>query len=236
MEMITSQDDFNSAKSRDLILLKCKECSGLFKKPKNQVLASIKYNKSEDGRFEKAFCSTKCRAIAQRTSLTKKCTNCQKEIVVLLNETKRTKNSFCSRSCNATYTNAHKTTGAQRSKLEIWLELKLKELYPELEIHFNKRDIILAELDIYFPSLKLAIELNGIFHYEAIYGADKLKQTQNNDQRKLQACAERGIAFCVIDTSGQKYFKESTSQKYLDIITGIITKEMKRIAAFETMI
>jgi len=70
--------------------------------------------------------------------------------------------------------------------------------------------------------LKLAFELNGIFHYEPIYGPKKLSSIQNNDHRKFQACAEAGISLCIIDTSGQTYFKESTSQKYLDIIISIV--------------
>ena len=81
--------------------------------------------------------------------------------------------------------------------------------------------------DIYIPSLKLAIELNGIFHYEPIFGEDKLKKVQNNDNRKFQACLEKEIEFCIIDTSQQKYFKEKTSQKYLSIITEIIDLKLK---------
>ena len=62
----------------------------------------------------------------------------------------------------------------------------------------------------------------GIFHYEPIYGGDKLNQTQNNDERKFQACLEQEIKLCIIDTSQQKYFKEKTSQKYLNIMNEII--------------
>jgi hypothetical protein len=81
-------------------------------------------------------------------------------------------------------------------------------------------------LDIYIPSLKLAFELNGIFHYEPIYGKEKLENTQNNDGRKFQACLECGIEFCTIDVSAQKYFKEKTSQIYLDIVTDILNKKL----------
>ena len=66
--------------------------------------------------------------------------------------------------------------------------------------------------------------LNGIFHYEPIYGQDKLSQIQNNDNRKFQACIENGIELCIIDSSQQKYFKEQSSLKYLNIITNIINK------------
>jgi hypothetical protein len=102
------------------------------------------------------------------------------------------------------------------------LEAQLTTLYPTLDILYSDKTTINSELDIYIPSLRLAFELNGIFHYEPIYGEDKLTQITNNDNRKFQACLEQAIQLCIIDTSGQKYFKESTSQKYLDIITTII--------------
>ena len=103
-----------------------------------------------------------------------------------------------------------------------WDEKKLISLYPTLKIDFNKKNAINSELDIYIPSLKLAFELNGIYHYEPIHGSNKLNQTQNNDQRKFQACYEHGISLCIIDTSKQKYFKENTSQEFLNIIVDII--------------
>jgi hypothetical protein len=49
---------------------------------------------------------------------------------------------------------------------------------------------------------------------------------ENNDQRKMQACLERGIELCIIDTSQQTYFKPHTSQKYLNIIIEIINNKM----------
>ena len=131
-------------------------------------------------------------------------------------------NHFCSSSCAATYSNAHKTKGTRRSKLEVWLEAQLPLKYPDLVFHFNRKDAIDGELDIYIPSINLAFELNGIFHYEPIYGKDKLNQIRNNDTRKFQACIEKGIELCIIDTSKQTYFKEQTARKYLDIVTNII--------------
>jgi hypothetical protein len=145
------------------------------------------------------------------------CKQCN--VLIDVNDHKR---SFCSSSCAATYNNTHKTQGYRRSKLEVWLEDQLKLMYPDLEIHFNHKDIINSELDIYIPSLKIAFELNGIFHYEIIYSSDQLTKIQNNDNRKYQACIDKGISLCVIDTSKQKQFKEKTSKIYLDIITSII--------------
>ena len=103
--------------------------------------------------------------------------------------------------------------------------LELIGKYPNLHIDYNKTNAINAELDIYIPSLNLAFELNGIFHYEPIFGDKKLQQTKTNDQRKFQACLEKGIELCIIDTHNAKYFKKERDQKFLDIITNIIDKK-----------
>lgn len=68
----------------------------------------------------------------------------------------------------------------------------------------------------------MAFELNGIFHYEPIYGNDKLNQIQNNDNRKYQACLEHNIELCIIDTSYFKHFKEDKAKEFLNIISSII--------------
>lgn len=137
-------------------------------------------------------------------------------------EVKRSPNHFCTMSCAATYNNKHKKYGTRRSKLEVWLEQELTKLYPELVFQFNSKEAIGSELDIYIPSLNLAFELNGIFHYEPIYGDRKLGQIQVNDQNKFQACQTKGISLCIIDVSRLINFKPKKAQKYLDIIIQII--------------
>lgn len=173
-------------------------------------------------------CSKECQAAIRVTSAIKPCAQCGKLVTRILSQSKKSKtnNVYCSHTCSALYSNAHKTTGTRRSKLEVWLEQQLTLLYPTLQIAFNKKDAITSELDIYIPSLKLAFELNGIFHYEPIYGSDKLNQIQNNDNRKFQACLEHGIDLCLIDSSKQKYFTEKSSKQYLDIITKIIDSKL----------
>ena len=133
---------------------------------------------------------------------------------------------FCSQSCAASYNNTHKTTGTRVSKLEIYLQKNLSRIY-KFEFKFNSKEEINSELDIYIPSLKLAFELNGIFHYEPIFGQEKLAQIQNNDERKFQACLENNIELCTIDASSLKYFKEQKAKKYLDIIINIINSQIE---------
>lgn len=92
----------------------------------------------------------------------------------------------------------------------------------------NRLALVSAELDIYIPSLKLAFELNGLFHYEPIFGPEKLAQIQNNDERKYQACLEKDIELCLIDVSSFNYFKLEGAQKYLDGIQEIVNANLSK--------
>ncbi|MBD1937595.1 hypothetical protein [Microcoleus sp. FACHB-68] len=172
------------------------------------------------------FCSKECHWLAQSKRKQVVCAYCGTTFIKEEIQIKQTKNNFCSRSCSASYSNRNKTKGNRRSKLEIWLESQLSIIYPALEIHYNRKDAVNTELDIYIPSINLAIELNGIFHYAPIYGKDKLSQIQNNDQIKFQACLEKGIDLCVIDTSSVIYLKIDKAQKYLQIVTQVIENKL----------
>lgn len=213
------------AKSRELVELRCHFCGIAFSLSKNQI-----QSKAARGINKTACCSHKCAYAEDKknTHTLTQCANCCKEILKRKQEQQDSKSGkvFCSKSCSVTYHNTHKITGTRRSKLELWLEHQLQTKYPTLVLVFNQKDAINSELDIYIPSLKLAFELNGIFHYEPIYGDEKLKSIQNNDTRKFQACLEHGIELCIIDTSSQKVFKEASAQKYLEIVTRIIDSKL----------
>ena len=219
-----TEKEFNSAKSRDTLLLRCDVCQKKHFKQKNEIqLANKRGHLSH-------CCSPKCsreqagRSKGESRKVRTTCDQCGKEFKKYQREIEKTQHNFCSSSCSATYHNSHKKHGTRRSKLEAWLEEQLPSLYPNLEFKFNSKEEINSELDIYIPSLKLAFELNGIFHYEPIYGQDKLNKIQNNDDRKFQACLESSIELCIIDSSGLKYFKPKNAQKYLDLIQSIIEK------------
>lgn len=187
------------------------------------------YRKNPDYRCIKTFCSKQCRKNCLDNITIKPCGFCSKLVTRDNAEMRKSKsgNIFCSNSCAASYNNLHKTIGNRRSKLEIYLEEQIVLKYPNLMILFNDKDIINSELDIYIPSFKLAFELNGIFHYEPIFGEEKLRQIQNNDDRKFQACIEKGIELCIIDNSIMKYFTEKQALKFLQIITSIIDQKLK---------
>lgn len=168
------------------------------------------------------FCSRECRGKFQTKehTVTKPCGQCNAIVTRRLKEFLGSKTGliFCNSSCSAKYSNTHKTTGTKISKLENWLSTELSNIYSNLEIHYNRKDAINSELDIYIPSLKLGFELNGIFHYQAIYGQEKLEQTILNDAKKLDSCARNNITLCIINTSNQKRFTEKSSVLFLTMI------------------
>lgn len=218
-----TQLEFNSAKSNDLLLLECKHCHNTFLTQKRHIrsvqLKSVK--------FTLDTCSQKCAGLFKSKRKTVTCLNCNKEFLKKEAELKRSLNSFCSNSCSALH--QHKTSsrhGHRRSKLEIWTENHLKTLYPDLNIVFNNRTAIGLELDVYIPSLKLAIEINGIIHYKPIHGVSILEKVQNRDLSKIARCKEKDINLYIIDTQDHFYPTLKNSQKYLNIITNLIEENI----------
>lgn len=202
---------------RGWAVLECLYCNQTFQRRASSIRRGIK-----TGRATGEYCSNKCSHAARITKQEVQCKHCTKKFYKHLNEINKKPNHFCSRSCLAIYKNTHKTKGIRVSKLELWLQGQLPVLYPKLEFHFNRKDTIQSELDIYIPSLKLGFELNGPYHYEPIYGPERLKQTQNNDKRKFQACLEKGVELVIIDASKMSYFKEYKGIKFLKIIQNIL--------------
>lgn len=221
MILITNQEDFLKAGYKDLIELECECCHVIFSRQKRQIKSSIHNNNGQK------YCSKQCQSKKQEKGKSCHCKKCGKLVYRRLSEINKNKAQFCSSSCVASFYKKHGSFHpTQRSKLEKWLEIKLVSIYPELKIEFNNRIAINSELDIYFPSLGLAIELNGVFHYEPIFGTEKLKIVQNNDKRKFAACNENGISLCVIDTSKIKYIKKSTCGPILEIILNLIKEKL----------
>jgi hypothetical protein len=214
MKIKFTNDEYDACKSTDKLKLECDYCGSDFFKSKKIIDNVLKSNKPHV-----RFCNENCANASKIKKQKYNCLLCDKEVMKRNSEIRG--NIFCSKSCAAKYNNTHKTTGTRRSKMEVWIEEQLKNKY-DFDILFNNKEIIGSELDIYIPHLKLAFELNGIFHYEPIYGEKKLESIKNNDDRKFQACLEQGIEFCIIDTSGSKKFKPERDKKYLDIIYSII--------------
>lgn len=105
---------------------------------------------------------------------------------------------FCNRSCLGKYRQENRTGGQRRSKIEFYLEEKLQNKYPDLNIIFCDRKEIKRELDIYIPDMKLAIEINGPFHYRKIYSEKSFLRTKNNDKIKRKLCKINNIQLIIV--------------------------------------
>jgi len=222
-----TESQFAKAKSRDPLLLQCEYCGSPFCRTKHAIFAA--HNPNRQSKDSCRFCNNSCQRKDNVGELiTVECAQCQNPTKKRPSDIAKSKsgNHFCSRSCAAKWNNVHKKHGTRRSKLEKWLEEQLTILYPNLDFHFNQKDAISSELDIFIPSLKLAFELNGIYHYEPIYGQDKLDAIRRNDSHKFAACREAGISLCSIDTSSMKYFKKQRAKKFLKIIQDIINSHL----------
>lgn len=209
--------EFNIAKYNTLLPLECKQCFNIFYKSKHLIQQFINPKQHRNG----DFCSNSCSSNYHRGSKQNViCTNCNINFSKILSEI--TKNNFCTHSCSATFNNKNKKYGVRRSKLEKFIENKLNIIYPFIDIQYNRKEIINSELDIYIPSLKIAIELNGIFHYKPIYGLNKFNKIKINDNLKIKECIKNNIELHIIDTSTHNYITDTTCKKYLDIVTNII--------------
>ena len=66
----------------------------------------------------------------------------------------------------------------------------------EVVHHYRGEEMERLEIDIWIPTLKLAIEYQGEQHYQPIErwgGADGLKKRKENDKRKRELCRRNGF-------------------------------------------
>jgi len=211
MKLLITIENYNKAKSRELIPLECEKCNQVFYRAKHHIQARTQ-----------RFCSTTCAHETRNLQQDVVCLNCNHTFKKRLYQLIKYPNHFCSSACSATWNNKHKTYGTRRSKLEVYLQQQIEQSYPYLRCLYNDREIIGSELDFYFPTLKLAIELNGIIHYEPIYGLDKLERIQDNDKQKAIRCYELGIEFCTIDSSTCLNITKGQKEKYWSIVHSLI--------------
>ena len=222
MIQLFTSEEWESVGHKHLLPLKCTLCDKMFYQTKHDIKVALLPHTS----VKYLYCSKECQSVSQVTKLQVNCTNCNNEFYKIPSQCKRSKNHFCSQSCAGTFNNRNKKYGIRRSKLEQYIESQLLSLYPNIEFCFNQKNAINSELDIYIPSLNLAFELNGLFHYEPVFGVSKLEKTQYNDSHKFKLCIENNIDLCIIDTSAQKKCTPQSSQKYLDIIITIINNRL----------
>lgn len=181
----------------------------------------------------KTFCSSRCRSAHLEKGKDFSCARCSKIITKTPAEIRKTKaNVFCTKSCAALYNNRHKRTGIRRSKLERYLENQLKLNFPDLDFLCNARIAIGAELDFYFPELRLAIEINGFLHYQPIYGFERLKRIQEIDKEKAERCRQQNIELHIIDVSRDFHLTQTLKNKHWETIKKLVASAEEKRADY----
>lgn len=229
MKLLCTQQYHDDAMGKDLLPFECEMCGKHFLREKYK----IKYHRKRG--HDVKFCSHKCQLDSFKLPPDEfYCAQCGK-----FNSKRHSSiiypRRFCNQSCNMKWKNTNnKMRGGIRTKMEIWLEPKLKETFIDLDITFNNRKPLDGlELDIYIESLKLGFELNGNYHYKNIVGIEALERSQKNDVRKLEVAKDKDIKVIVINTSDRTYFNPKYCQPYLDQITQEINNRIKEFSLKE---
>ena len=179
--------------SKTLIKLTCHYC----KKPFTRRAANHKQRKPLG---HNAYCSIECGHKGAQKRITILCTYCNKTVIRNPHDFKKSKTGkfFCNTSCAASFNNTLKRP-SRRSKVEKMLYGLLVNEFPHLNIIANDKTMLNGlEADIAIPSLKLAIEWNGIVHFKPIYGKKKLQRVQDLDRKKQTIAANNNINLIVI--------------------------------------
>ena len=217
----------NKSRLQSIPMVSCINCGVKFQKLITNIRRSCNH-----------FCSKKCAAIRNGKIRRKpakhkeykrysikcitNCTMCNKQILKPKHACIGSNNLFCNKSCRMKFFNINTKTRQSRSKLEIYLESQLTMLYPSDIFIFNDRKTIGYELDIYAPKLQLAIEINGIAHYQPIYGIKEYERRSSIDREKIQKCKDHNITLITIDVSGERNFNISVGEKYLTQIKEVV--------------
>ncbi len=179
------------------IELTCDYCRNQFKRLTTNHNQNIKRNNKKN-----IFCSINCynEYQSQNNCVFATCHTCNKPLKILNNKfnKSKTKRFYCNHSCSATYTNKLKRK-SRRSKIEAKFYDMLVKEFPDLNILANDKTMLDGlEADIAIPTLKLAIEWNGIVHFKPIYGQTKLDKIQDKDAEKLKIASDKNINLIVI--------------------------------------
>ena len=194
-----------------MLKLECSHCKAALSRTKSQLSVIAKKG------IKDIFCGVDCRNKFRIRKVSSVCRQCSKVFDKFPSQQRSDKqHDFCGSSCAATFNNRHRTIGNRSSKLELWLQSRLPEVFPGLEFQFNDKTAIEGELDIYVPSLKLGIEIQGPTHFFPIYGQDILENTQKNDDYKRQMCKKNGVKLVELDVSDMINMKSYKFSKYVE--------------------
>lgn len=151
-------------------------------------------------RHDKAFCDKVCEALFRNQKKEKPCETCGD--VMLVTPTYFAKRRFCGQKCAGIGNKLAMTTRKPqwRSYGECALVVLFRRNFPDLELITNERKTLGGfELDIFFPTLKAAVEFNGPHHFKPVYGPEMLAKTQRRDKEKRARALSQGIRIVEAD-------------------------------------
>ncbi len=227
MKSLYTQKQYDESNSRNKILpVQCKQCKKTFYISKHNIQNALNPKKSDT--FD--FCSRKCHGDSTRKSKKVTCKTCGESFLKKLSVIKITNSNYCSVQCSYSGNKKNfqiKSALSHRSKLEIYLGEQIKNYYVNLKLVTNDREQLDGlELDFYFPEISLAIELNGIFHYQPIFGQEQFDKQIERDGCKFILCGQKNIALAIIDSSSCKKITLKAKDKYWEITKSIIDKHL----------
>lgn len=120
---------------------------------------------------------------------------------------------------------AIQAAGKEGSKLEKYLKYELENSGYKVEIH--KKNLIQnqnLEIDMYLPTLKTIIEVDGPSHFLPIWGNEKLQKQIKSDEQKTGLILSKGLAIIRVKhlkDSLSLVDKENLKSKILDILQNI---------------
>lgn len=107
-------------------------------------------------------------------------------------------------------------------KSEAQLYILTVSLYPDAIFQYQPEWLGIQSLDIYIPSLSIAIEYQGIQHYKPVdhFGGEKhFVHRQANDRKKKELCVENGVK--LIEWSYVEPINETNLRSFLERAVGV---------------
>jgi len=107
------------------------------------------------------------------------------------------------------------------SKLETFLLNRL--LADGYRVEFHKEQSLLntkLQIDLFLPTLNIAIEVDGPSHFEPVWGADTLKRNQNYDNKKTGLILGKGLSLIRIKQS-KDFSKARATVIYNELLKSI---------------
>lgn len=219
MKLLISDEEYKKLSGNKMVPCLCLLCNKQFSRKKWIIEKSLRQS------GKSGYCSRTCSNKSKTNRIELPCEECGKITQKAAWHITRYKHFFCSYACHAKYKNRTKQHGVRRSTIEDYIESMICETFPSIQLLCNDTVILGGlELDFYFPMLKFAIELNGITHYEPIYGEDRFTRSQDSDKRKMISCYEKGIELAVIDVSGAKCLTKKWKSIYWQEVHTLLDK------------